>query len=183
VSELSDEILMYKVKSGNLDCMTKLFNKYNNPILNYFFYLTGKIEDSRDLTQEVFLRLLKYRKSFNQGKNFKSWLYQVAKNTLNNYSNSKPHNTIRFDNLNYNETLQAEIYNNYINEDHLLYKSISKLPFDYKEILILSKFQGLKYKQIAALFSTTEASIKNKMLRALNKLREIYFEIEKNTRP
>jgi RNA polymerase sigma factor (sigma-70 family) len=183
VNELSDEILMYKVKSGNLDCMAELFNKYNNLILNYFFYLTGKIEDSQDLTQEVFLRILKYRKSFNQKKNFKSWLYQVAKNTLINYSNSKPHNTIRFDNFSYNETLQTEVFNNYSNEDHLLYKSISKLPFDYKEILILSKFQGLKYKQIAALFSTTEAAIKNKMLRALNKLRDIYFKIEKNTQP
>ena len=182
MNEFSDEILMFKVKSGDLDYMTRLFNKYNNQILNYFFYLTGKIEDSQDLTQEVFLRLIKYRKSFNQQKNFKSWLYQTAKNTLINYSNSKQHNTIEFDNLNYHETLQSEINLNHSNEDHLLYESISKLPFEYKEIIVLSKFQGLKYKQIAELFSTTEASIKNKMLRALNKLREIYFKTEKNIR-
>jgi RNA polymerase sigma-70 factor (ECF subfamily) len=87
VNELSDEILMYKVKLNNLDCMTQLFNKYNNQILNYFFYLTGKKEDSKDLTQEVFLRLIKYRKAFNPQKSFKPWLYKIAKNTLINYFN------------------------------------------------------------------------------------------------
>ncbi|UCH14837.1 MAG: sigma-70 family RNA polymerase sigma factor [Bacteroidales bacterium] len=174
---------MYKVKSGDLDSMTHIFNKYNNRILNYFFFLTGKIEDSQDLTQEVFLRLIKYRKSFNRQKNFKSWLYHTAKNILINYSNSKHNKTIEFDNLNYSETIQSEIINNSSSEDQILYESISKLPFEYKEIIVLSKFQGLKYKQIAVLFSTTEASIKNKMLRALNKLREIYFKTDKNTRP
>jgi len=180
VKELSDEILMYKVKLDNLDYMTQLFNKYNNQILNYFFYLTGKMEDSQDLSQEVFLRLIKYRKSFNQQKSFKPWLYQIAKNTLINYSNAKKHNVIDFDNINFKETIHLENDNNHSKEDNLLYESISKLPFEYKEIIVLNKFQGLKYKQIAEIFLTTEASIKNKMLRALIKLREIYFKTEKN---
>jgi DNA-directed RNA polymerase specialized sigma24 family protein len=45
-------------------------------------------------------------------------------------------------------------------------------------LIVLSKFQGLKYKEIADMFSTSEASIKNKVFRALNKLRTIYFETE-----
>jgi len=180
VNELSDEILMYKVKLDNLDYMTKLFNKYNNLILNYFFYMTGKMEDSQDLTQEVFLRLIKYRKSFDRQKSFKPWLYQIAKNTLINYSKSKKHNVIDFNNINYQEIIQLENDNNNSKKDILLYESISKLPFEYKEIIVLSKFQGLKYRQIAEIFSTTEASIKNKVLRAMYKLREIYFKTEKN---
>jgi RNA polymerase sigma factor (sigma-70 family) len=180
VNELSDEILMYKVKLDNLDYMTQLFNKYNNLILNYFFYLTGKKEDSRDLTQEVFLRLIKYRKSFNRQKSFKPWLYQIAKNILINYSKTKQNKTIDFNNINYHEIIQLENDCDNSRKDNLLYKSISKLPFEYREIIVLSKFQGLKYRQIAELFSTTEASIKNKILRAMYKLREIYFKTEKN---
>ncbi len=174
---------MYKVRLNNLDCMTQLFNKYNNQILNYFFYFTGKKEDSKDLTQEVFLRLIKYRKAFNPRKSFKPWLYKIAKNTLVNYSRSKHHNVTDINNINYREIIQFEDGNNINNEDKLLYWSILKLPLEYKEIIILGKFQGLKYKQIAELFSTTEASIKNKMLRALNKLREIYFKTENKIQP
>ncbi len=174
---------MYKVRLNNFDCMTQLFNKYNNQILNYFFYFTGRKEDSKDLTQEVFLRLIKYRKAFNPRKSFKPWLYKIAKNTLVNYFGSKHHNVTDINNINYQEIIQFEDGNNINNEDKLLYYSISKLPFEYKEIIILGKFQGLKYKQIAELFSTTEASIKNKMLRALNKLREIYFKTENKIQP
>nr|NHJ87312.1 hypothetical protein [Asgard group archaeon] len=62
--------------------------------------------------------------------------------------------------------------------DLRLYHSMNLLSDDYKELIILSKFQGLKYKEIAEIYSTTEAAIKNKIFRALDKLRKIYFETE-----
>ena len=62
MKNLSDEYLMLKVKTGNINYMTEIFNRYNDSILNYFFRLTGDYENSRDLTQSVFLRLVKYRK-------------------------------------------------------------------------------------------------------------------------
>ena len=59
-----------------------------------------------------------------------------------------------------------------------LYKCINMLSDEYKDLIVLSKFQGLQYKEIAEIFSTTEASIKNKIFRALEKLRKIYFDAE-----
>lgn len=165
---------MEKVKSGNLDYMSEIFNRYNNQILNYFFRLSGNLEDSQDLTQSVFLRLLKYRKSFNQSKSFKSWIYGVSRNMLKSHYQSKKvvtENTKIIDNLADSKVTNSE-------NDLRLYQSMDLLPNDYKELIILSKFQGLKYKEIAEIRSTTEASIKNKIFRALDKLRKIYFETE-----
>ncbi len=174
MNQLSDEYIMEKVKSGNNDYMTEIFYRYNNQILNYFFRLSGNLEDSQDLTQSVFLRILKYRKSFNQSKSFKSWIYSVSKNILNTNYQSKMINTENTEIIN-----QLEDTN--INDDEYdlrLYRTINLLSDEYKELIILSKFQGLKYKEIAEIFSTTEASIKNKIFRALDKLRKIYFETE-----
>jgi len=173
VNQLSDEYIMEKVKSGNIEYMTEIFNRYNNQILNYFFRLSGNLEDSQDLTQSVFLRILKYRKSFNQSKSFKSWIYGVSRNIMNSHFQSRVINT------EYSEINQLQESSNSDDENDLkLYKAINMLNDEYKELIILSKFQGLKYKEIAEMFSTTEASIKNKVFRALDKLRTLFFENE-----
>jgi RNA polymerase sigma factor (sigma-70 family) len=174
VNSLSDEYIMEKVKSGNMDYMTELFNRYNNQILNYFFHLSHNLEDSQDLAQTVFLRLLKYRTSFNQSQSFKSWIYKVSKNVLNNYYQS---NRVRSNDADVLNQLPDTSLSDGEN-DVKLYRSINMLSGEYRELIVLSKFQGLKYKEIADLFSTTEASIKNKVYRALDKLRTIYFETE-----
>jgi RNA polymerase sigma factor (sigma-70 family) len=173
VNQLSDEYIMEKVKSGNIDYMTELFNRYNNQILNYFFRLSGNLEDSQDLTQSVFIRILKYRKSYNQSKSFKSWIYGVSRNILNSHFQSKVINTELSDIHPFQESNNSDDEN-----DLKLYQSINMLNDEYKELIILSKFQGLKYKEIAEMYSTTEASIKNKVFRALDKLRKIFFENE-----
>ncbi|MBA7542827.1 RNA polymerase sigma factor YlaC [subsurface metagenome] len=174
VNHLSDEYLMEKVKSGSLDYMSELFQRYNNQILNYIYRLSGNLEDSQDLTQTVFLRLLKYRKSFNQSKSFKSWMYQVAKNVINSHYQAKKVNILHVEIPNHetDNDLSDDI------QDEKLYKSIDKLSDEYKELIVLSKFQGLKYKEIAEILSTTEASIKNKIFRAFDRLRKVYFETE-----
>lgn len=153
--------------------MTELFNRYNNQILNYFFRLSGNFEDSQDLTQSVFIRILKYRKSYNQSKSFKSWIYSVSRNILNSHFQSKVINTELSDSHQFHESNYSDDEN-----DLKLYQSINMLNDEYKELIILSKFQGLKYKEIAEMYSTTEASIKNKVFRALDKLRTIFFKNE-----
>ena len=94
MNQLSDEYLMEKVKLGNIDYMSELFKRYNNQILNYFYKSTGILEDSQDLTQTVFIRLLKYRTSFDKSRNFKPWLYQIAKNEINRHYLSKKDNIL-----------------------------------------------------------------------------------------
>jgi RNA polymerase sigma-70 factor (ECF subfamily) len=126
------------------------------------------------LTQTVFLRLLKYKTSFSQSQSFKSWIYGVSRNVLNSHFQAKKvylQNLVIYSQLPDNEKSESE-------NDEKLYRTINMLPDDYKELIVLSKFQGLKYKEIAEMFSTTESSIKNKIFRALDKLRDIYFRTE-----
>lgn len=172
MNHLSDEIIMENVKLGNIENMTELFYRYNNQVLSYFIQLSGNIEDSKDLTQTVFLRILKYRKSFNSSMSFKAWIYSVSKNVLNNYWQSKKPETDRLEAIGQIEDIKYTASES----DIKLYKSLDKLSDEYKELIVLSKFQGLKYKEIADIFSTTEAFVKNKVYRALNNLRILFFE-------
>lgn len=59
-----------------------------------------------------------------------------------------------------------------------LEKSLSKLNHEQRELIVLSRYQGLNYSEIAAVAQTTEGAIKVQMHRTMKKLREIYFKQE-----
>lgn len=55
---------MLKVKSGDLDKMALLFQRYHRPLYGFLFHMTGHREASEDMVQTVFYRLLKSRHTF-----------------------------------------------------------------------------------------------------------------------
>ena len=57
--------------------------------------------------------------------------------------------------------------------------ALSKLSEDAREILVLSRFQGMKYEQIGQILNITVPNVKVRVHRALKKLKEYYLEIEK----
>jgi RNA polymerase sigma-70 factor (ECF subfamily) len=65
--------------------------------------------------------------------------------------------------------------------EQLLHRSLSKLSEEQRELLALTRFQHLKYEEVAAIMETSVANIKVKVHRAIAKLRENYFELEKSS--
>jgi len=60
----------------------------------------------------------------------------------------------------------------------LLNLALKKLSPDQREILILSKYQELKYKEIGEILNCSEGAVKVRIFRALNELRKFYSELE-----
>ena len=64
--EITDEQLMARVKNGQLDQLNGLFDRYSKRLYGYFLKCTMAKDESDDLTQELFIRLMKYRKSYKE---------------------------------------------------------------------------------------------------------------------
>jgi RNA polymerase sigma factor (sigma-70 family) len=62
----------------------------------------------------------------------------------------------------------------------LLHRSLSLLSEDQRELLVLTRFQQMKYEEVALIMDTSVANIKVKVHRAIAKLRDHYFELEKD---
>src|SRR5215472_9575853 len=75
-----DEELMLQVRDGAGEMLGVLFDRYQAPLFNFYSKLTGDRALSEDLVQEVFLRILKYRQSYQPGTHFLAWIYQIARN-------------------------------------------------------------------------------------------------------
>lgn len=178
---MTDEQIMEAVKNGDLQQASLLFDRYNKRLFNYLARMTFDRNVAEDLTQNVFLRLLRYRTSYKEGLRFQSWIYQMARNVFSDhYQATKNERSSHMDIEHIGDDLfepadgpkQQE-------QERLLIRSMAMLNDDQRELLVLTRFTHLKYEEVAALMNTSVANIKVKVHRAIGKLRENYFELEK----
>ncbi len=177
VSDQNDELLMRKVKEGNLQYLSVLFERYNIRLFNFFLKLTSDREISQDLTQNLFMRIIKYKHSFKEDYSFKSWIYQMARNLHNDYRNElKKTGDIFMNSGVYPSDTADYTPDHHEDEYERLEKAMSCLEGSQKELLILSKYQGLKYEEISAITNQSAGAVKVAVHRALKQLRGIYFK-------
>jgi RNA polymerase sigma factor (sigma-70 family) len=178
---MTDELLMEAVKSGDLQQASALFERYNRRIFNFLARMTMDRALAEDLTQNVFLRIIKYRNSYREGARFQSWIYQVARNVFSDhYQAHKNKFSDYVDVEKVSDYLQDPEDNEALDErEKLLQRSMALLSEEQRELLVLTRFQHMKYEDVAVVMDTTVANIKVKVHRAIAKLREHYFELEK----
>src|SRR5919201_584773 len=80
VNTISEEELMLQVREGIGEMLAVLFDRYQQPLFNFFVRLTGDRALSEDLVQDVCSRTLRYRHTYKPGSAFRAWMYQVARN-------------------------------------------------------------------------------------------------------
>lgn len=175
MKHLTDEEIMLHIANGKLEMLSFLFDRYHVRIYNFFFKMNRDKMVSEDLTQEVFLKIIKYKTSYKQG-NFAAWIFTIARNIFaSHYQKTKKErsNEIDDDKLDANVTLVTE--NNQEELDHLQ-KALLQLPNSDRELIVMHRFQEIKYEQIAQIVGSTENAVKVKVHRAIKKLKDIYFE-------
>lgn len=177
--QLSDELMMKLLVRGDKKAAGVLYDRYYKQVYGYFVRMTNDTEMSRDLTQNVFLKILKYSNSWKEDKVFAYWLFRIARNILIDHFNEtrKSFNT--------DDTL--EVASKYPSESgaemdakesyDFLMEAMKQLPPGYRELIELNRFQGFSYKEIAVTISSNENAVKVKTFRAIQKLKEIYTKI------
>lgn len=175
LKQLTDEEIMLEIASGKLELLSILFDRYNVRIYNFFNKMVHNKMVSEDLTQDVFIKVIRYRTSYKNG-NFAAWIYTIARNIFSTYyqkTKKERTNVIDDNKLGINETLISE--SNQEEIEHLQ-KALLKLSNSDRELIVMHRFQEIKYEQIAQIIGSTENAVKVKVHRALKKLKEIYFQ-------
>ena len=73
---------MLAVARGNLASMSEIYQRRHRNLFRFFFRLTGKQANAEDLVHEVFLRMIRYRHTYQSGENFEAWMYRIARNAF-----------------------------------------------------------------------------------------------------
>jgi len=180
---LSDNALMLKVKNGDIDKMGLLYERYHRQLFRFLFNMTRQKELSEDMVQNVFLRILKYPDGFMGFGEFKMWMYHIARNALYDHFRKVKRTPAHTDVKEFEEKLEGEHHTDSQLEKEqelrTLERAMGKLSDENRELLILCRFQELKYDEIARILNTTEGAIKVRVHRALIQLKSNYLKIEK----
>jgi RNA polymerase sigma factor (sigma-70 family) len=181
----SDNTLMLKVKDGQLNTLGLLFERYKKPLFGFFYGMNKDAALSEDLVQNVFFRILKYRYLFRgeEAGNFKTWMFHIARNVNNDH--------YRKNKMGKTESVEAweskmgheEGYDVLLSQDDelsMLAIALERLPQDKREIILLSKYQEKKYKEIGEILGCSEGAVKVKVFRALQELKVVYQQVEKH---
>jgi len=182
LQNLTDNVLMMKVKSGDLDKLGLLYERHKRKLFGFFYNLGNNPSVSEDLVQNVFVRILKYRESYSGDGAFAAWMFRMARNVNNDHhkkiSKEKisdgiaPEDVMEGSDDGLNETMDQQ------GDAIRLKRALTFLPDDKREILLLSKYRELKFHEIAQIVGCSEGAAKVRVHRALNDLRKIFLEME-----
>ena len=169
---------MLLVKEGHLSELTALFDRYQVLLYNFFCRLTMDKAASEDLTQNLFYRVIRYRQSYDPSQGtFRSWIYRMARNVHFDFCKQEQKAPGRLTDPEDAEERLADKITGFTEDQYQrLDEVMAKLPAEQREILVLSRYQGLKYEEISRIKEISVAAIKVQVYRALKQLRTLYFK-------
>jgi RNA polymerase sigma-70 factor (ECF subfamily) len=172
---------MASVRDGDVQQLGVLFERHHRPLYDYFVRLTRDRTLSEDLVQEVFLRILRYRHTYRAESEFRFWLYQIARNARADHFRKRRDETELPEDDDFASAAPGPSAALEESQSHaLLRAALDRLPEDKREVLVLSRFQHLKYDQIARLLGCSVTAVKVRVHRAMKDLRSAYFELSKD---
>jgi RNA polymerase sigma-70 factor (ECF subfamily) len=180
----NDEQVMVQVREGRVEMLAILFERHHVRLFNFFLRLTANRSMSEDLVQEVFLRILKYRRTYRGESKFSTWMYQIGRNAhIDQLRARRPE--IPIDEVWEQEPSPQPLPPQKAESEQeadLLARAMERLPLRKREVLLLARFQNLKYQEIASLLACSVESVKVQVHRSLKDLRRHYLDLQGGTR-
>lgn len=178
---LNDSNLIKNYLKGDEKSLEVLVAKYLKPIYSFSYKNVGNMDQAEDITQEVFVKVWKNLKKFDQKKEFKPWIFQIAKNTSIDYLRKKK--IIPFSRFE-NEAGQNVFLDNLkekspdllsiISNKETMAKILSELDEKEQKIINLRHKDGMSFNQIAEFFKEPVNTIKSKYRRTMISIKQKY---------
>ena len=180
MSEPTDDALMVQVRDGDPEPLAVLFERYQVPLYNYFVRLCGQASTSEDLVQEVFLRVLKYKHTFKGQGQFRAWLFQIARSARADHYRKHGREVELSEEAQDMLTSPHPGAHDLLEDEQraaLVRAALDRLPEAKREVLVLSRFQNLRYHEIARTLGCAEGTVKVRVHRAMKDLREQFLQL------
>lgn len=154
----------------------ELYARHSSRIFLYCRRAVGDNPVADDLFQEIFLSFLKSSENDNHVDNVPAYLVRIARNTILNSKRTPKPVTIELEDFHLPYT-----DNKYESQEivQLIEAALDTLPEDQRECYALQLYSGLTYNEIADLMNVPVTTVRNRVVRAKKKIREIlapYFE-------
>ena len=182
---LTDAEVMLRVGSDDNAAYEYLVHKFHRPMIAFMYRMCHNQALAEELAQEVFLRVYRSRKSYAAEAKFTTWLYRIATNLAVNHARDhkveRSGKVVSLDEPDEesgttmdvaDSTLNAE--QNILRRERLqaIKKHVMALPEKQRAAVLMHKYQGMDYKEIAGVLKLSESATKSLLFRAYEVLRD-----------
>ncbi|MEM7007875.1 MAG: sigma-70 family RNA polymerase sigma factor [Thermodesulfobacteriota bacterium] len=190
--EISDEQAMRKFQNGNAGSFDVLLNRHSAGVLRFIMKMTGnnKIQ-AEDLLQEIFIKVIERKNSYDPNQKFTTWLYSIARNHCIDHLRTESHRRHRsldaplsteqqtgavvLELMRSSERGQDDkLYDKEIGQ--LLDSGLDSLKEEFKEVFVLKEIQGLSLNEISDITQAPLGTVKSRLRYAYQNLRQIFTE-------
>ena len=180
--QLSDDELIAAILGGDRERFGDLVERYQGRLVNYLFRLLRNLEEAHELAQEVFLKVYQVLDRYDPQYKFSTWLFRVAQNAAIDQIRRRRLKLVSLA----QEDAEGEArdwdlpspdrgpYGHLRNQERgeALQAAIDALPWEYRELILLRHFGELPYEEIARLKRMPLGTVKNKLFRGRQMLKE-----------
>lgn len=186
-SELEDAVVVRRILKGEEDLFAVLVERYRTRLFRFVQRYTNEAEDARDVTQEVFLKVYGALDSYDARYKFSTWLFRIAGNAAIDHLRRRKVRALPLELPVDEEGQERRAEPRETRPDPLedltrsrlrkaLDEAIEKLPDEYRELISLRHYGELPYEEIAELKGMPLGTVKNKLFRARQALRDLLPE-------
>ena len=166
------------------------FMPYIKSMYNFGYRLTLDQDDAKDLVQDTYLKAYRFIESFQKGTNAKAWLFRILKNSfINDYrKKSKEPSKVDYQEVEtfYNSEevdrqitpdLRVDSLKDMIGDE--ISNALNSLDVDFRTVIILCDLEGFKYDEMAKILDIPIGTVRSRLHRARNLLKEKLSEYAK----
>ena len=179
---MGDTELMLAVRGGDLGALGVLFRRHRDTVRALCYRLTASAEAADDLAQETFLRIMRYRHTFRGDARFTTWMYRLARNVCLDHLRSAARAADAAARWRADEPGSggetASDESELAPRLAMLEQAMARLPAEQREALVLSRYHGLRYDEIARVLECSAGAARVRVHRALRTLRALVHETQ-----
>ncbi len=179
----SDEELVASVLDGEVDLYGEIVTRYQGRLVNYLYRLLRNLDDAHDLAQEVFLKVYRALDRFDPAYRFSTWLFRVGQNAAIDHIRKRRLKVVSMQRPDKESGGEREWefpspdptpYGDARNVERgiAIQEAVADLPWEYRELIVLRHFGELSYEEIATLKEMPLGTVKNKLFRGRQMLKQ-----------
>ena len=182
---LGDAELIVAALGGRPDSFEELVRRYQRPITGYVFRMVGDYDSALDVTQEVFIKIYNSLDKYCPDYKFSTWLYRIAHNAAVDHLRRNSVTPQSLEAENDDGTFQIQLESREASPEKDRERSewrteietvVRSLPAAYRDLILLRHGRDLSYDEIAAVTGLPLGTVKNRLFRAREMMREIFIE-------
>ena len=181
---MAEDKFIMQLKAGDRQAFDTLVETYQSQVVNMAYGLLSDREDALDAAQEVFIKVYRSISSFRGESALSTWIFRITRNVCTDFLRKRKYETVSMDQeddekpkMELGDTTHApEQVVEQTQMQRMVREAIAQMDENHRAVITLFDIEGMSYDEIAQILECTVGTVKSRLARAREKLKQFFIE-------